>query len=521
MRKEFQIQRLEGMAAGMVHVLGIIIFALLCVTSLIFTRFFPAGYDPEIPYNQIDFFLVTLLGAVILAVLALWLGCFLTRREEKAERNLRLLLSVVLFWILAAGILWIWWSKSTPVSDQYMTYTSAQRFLEGNYGRLEYGKYLYYYPFQLGFTAWESVVLGIFGAENYQALQVVNVLCSVFCVYAGYRITRLLSEKRQAAAAYLLFMACCFPLIIYNVYVYNDIPSLALCMTALWQFLRYMRGKKVSGAVLMVLSLSVAVVLRNNSLIVMIAVLCVLAVKGTACRRWQYFCCAAVLLVCCLGSGTVLKQYYERKSGIPVNDGMPSILWIAMGMQEGDKEAGWYNGYSIYVYQDMCSYNSGTAGDLGLAEVKNRAKEFLGDPAYALDFYFRKFTSQWTEPTYGCFIMTYATDNERSAFGESLYTGLPNRILQKMMDSYQLLIYSLVLFLLIYTKRKKKKMDLEWYVLLIAVIGGVLFHELWEAKSRYVFPYFIMMIPLAAEGLGLLSGCLGKRRTKDEASESG
>ena len=117
--------------------------------------------------------------------------------------------------------------------------------------------------------------------------------------------------------------------------------------------------------------------------------------------------------------------------------------------------------------------------------------------------------------------MTYATDNERSAFGESLYTGLPNRILQKMMDSYQLLIYSLVLFLLIYTKRKKKKMDLEWYVLLIAVIGGVLFHELWEAKSRYVFSYFIMMIPMAAEGLGLLSGCLGKRRTKDEASESG
>ena len=53
------------------------------------------------------------------------------------------------------------------------------------------------------------------------------------------------------------------------------------------------------------------------------------------------------------------------------------------------------------------------------------------------------------------------------------------------------------------------------------VIGGVLFHELWEAKSRYVFPYFIMMIPMAAEGLGLLSGCLGKRRTKDEASESG
>ena len=62
---------------------------------------------------------------------------------------------------------------------------------------------------------------------------------------------------------------------------------------------------------------------------------------------------------------------------------------------------------------------------------------------------------------------------------------------------------------------------LEWYVLLIAVIGGVLFHELWEAKSRYVFPYFVMMIPMAADGLAKLAGCLGRWRTKDEASESG
>ena len=136
---------------------------------------------------------------------------------------------------------------------------------------------------------------------------------------------------------------------------------------------------------------------------------------------------------------------------------------------------------------------------------------------YELSIYFRKFTSQWTEPTYGCFIMTYATDNERSAFGESLYTGFPNRILQKYMDSYQLLIYGLVLLLLICKVKKKEQDPLEWYVLLIAVIGGVLFHELWEAKSRYVLPYFVMMLPMAAGGLAELSGCIRKWRTKDEA----
>ncbi len=511
------MQRLEAISVRFLKAAGIALFVLLTVTSLIFTRYFQKDYQSEIPYGQVDFFVLTLAGTVLLTVLSMWLSSLLLRREETAERNLKLLLAVVLCWMLASGFLWIVLAKSTPVSDQNMIYTSAQRFNQGNFERLTYGKYLYYYPFQLGLTAWESLILRIFGETNVQALQAFNVLGTMLTVYAGYRITRLLWKKRQAAAACLLFMAGCFPLIVYSVYVYSDVLALALCMTAVWQLLRYLRKGKKSGAVLTALCLAAAVLLRNNSLIVMIAILCVLLVRALSGRRWQYLACAAVILACSLGSGPALRLYYERKSGIPVNDGMPSILWIAMGMQEGDKEAGWYNGYSIYIYQDTCGYESEPAAEIGRAEVKARAKEFLEDPAYALDFYFRKFTSQWTEPTYGCFIMTYATDNERSAFGESLYTGFPNRILQKYMDSYQLLIYGLVLLLLICKVKKKEQDQLEWYVLLIAVIGGVLFHELWEAKSRYVLPYFVMMLPMAAGGLAELSGCIRKWRTKDEA----
>ena len=515
------MRRLEAISVRFLKAAGIALFVLLTVTSLIFTRYFQKDYQSEIPYSQVDFFVLTLAGTVLLAVLSMWLSSLLLRREETAERNLKLLLAVVLCWMLASGFLWIALAKSTPVSDQNMIYTSAQRFNQGNFERLTYGKYLYYYPFQLGLTAWESLILRIFGETNVQALQAFNVLGTMLTVYAGYRITRLLWKKRQAAAACLLFMAGCFPLIVYSVYVYSHVLALALCMTAVWQLFRYLRKGKKSGAVLAALCLAAAVLLRNNSLIVMIAILCVLLVRALSGRRWQYLACAAVILACSLGSGPALRLYYERKSGIPVNDGMPSILWIAMGMQEGDKEAGWYNGYSIYIYQDTCGYESEPAAEIGRAEVKARAKEFLKDPAYALDFYFRKFTSQWTEPTYGCFIMTYATDNERSAFGESLYTGFPNRILQKYMDSYQLLIYGLVLLLLICKVKKKEQDPLEWYVLLIAVIGGVLFHELWEAKSRYVLPYFVMMLPMAAGGLAELSGCIRKWRTKDEALQGG
>ena len=87
------------------------------------------------------------------------------------------------------------------------------------------------------------------------------------------------------------------------------------------------------------------------------------------------------------------------------------------------------------------------------------------------------------------------------------------------MDPYQLLIYGSILFLLLY--RRKEKRSVEWYILLIGVLGGVLFHELWEAKSRYVLPYFICMIPMAAGGLTEFGNALTGWRKKDEAAQAG
>ena len=44
--------------------------------------------------------------------------------------------------------------------------------------------------------------------------------------------------------------------------------------------------------------------------------------------------------------------------------------------------------------------------------------------------------------------------------------------------------------------------------LVITVFGGFLFHMLWEAKGRYILPYFVMMLPMAAVGISQLSARL-------------
>ena len=78
-------------------------------------------------------------------------------------------------------------------------------------------------------------------------------------------------------------------------------------------------------------------------------------------------------------------------------------------------------------------------------------------------------------------------------------TGL---LIERVMKVYQMAMYASILYLLI-SKRK------EWesvgkYLLLIASLGGFFFSMLWEAKTRYVFPYLLIMIPYFAVGLEAL-----------------
>ena len=48
---------------------------------------------------------------------------------------------------------------------------------------------------------------------------------------------------------------------------------------------------------------------------------------------------------------------------------------------------------------------------------------------------------------------------------------------------------------------------MDSYSLLIGIFGGILFTMLWEAKSRYVFPYLLLLLPYAAAGMyGLMEG---------------
>lgn len=83
------------------------------------------------------------------------------------------------------------------------------------------------------------------------------------------------------------------------------------------------------------------------------------------------------------------------------------------------------------------------------------------------------------------------------------------------MNLFQSLVYAAVLFAL---WRLRKDAAMEQLFLPLVILGGFLFHTLWEAKSQYIFPYFVCLLPWAAAGLSqaaeLAGGIIGIRKDK-------
>ena len=62
------------------------------------------------------------------------------------------------------------------------------------------------------------------------------------------------------------------------------------------------------------------------------------------------------------------------------------------------------------------------------------------------------------------------------------------------------------------------------HLMVVIIIGGFFFSIIWEAKSRYILPYYLMMFPLATIGYeklfekGLTIVALFWRKNKKESN---
>ena len=305
-----------------------------------------------------------------------------------------------------------------------------------------------------------------------------------------------------------------------------------------------------------ILFLTLSVMLRKNSLIPVIAVLLVLLFEALRPGRNGKMRLGLLIMAVCLAVTSVsvlplTQKIYEKKAGNTLSSGVTAMSYLAMGMQEASRGCGWYNGFNIDTY-DTAGMDTAIANEISRLAIDERLTYFREHSGYTADFYLHKHLSQWADGTYASRQATLATYGGRSAFFKEVYEGSLSGGYIEWCNAWQNVLYLGVLVFCIDSLKKRRKSkvvghmadqtaghtvgctadqtaghtagrtadqmadqlgadrhdadrhgvdQLYVYVGLIAVLGGFLFHTFWEANSRYIFSYSLLLMPYCGTGV--------------------
>ena len=179
---------------------------------------------------------------------------------------------------------------------------------------------------------------------------------------------------------------------------------------------------------------------------------------------------------------------------------------------------GQYNAYNWSTFSD-CGFDREISSEVGRNYILGRVKEWIENPGQMILFFKTKLLNQWNEPSYGAFTVTRFM-NEPEKWVTTLYYGDTYEMLYNTLDCLQSTVYILVLIYFVYLLIGKVSKNEEGertgvihpanYLPGLVIIGGILFSAIWEAKSRYVYPYMVIAMPYMAGVAALLADQIRK-----------
>ena len=434
----------------------------------------------------------------------------------------------------ALGIFYVCKNPYYPVGDQINTTAFAAYCREGNFSMLSPGGYVGMYQQQKGLGILYEILFALFGNFNYRPAKILHVVWWIFTILAGYGFLKLNTDRPVFRMLYCVMMLGCFPFLFYLPYIYGDVLSISFGTILFYGVASYEHSGQKRYIALASFAAGLAVLARKNTWIILIAVVVYALLSSLKKRKLKYLLAGTAILMTAALSVKAVDVVYEVRSGYPSGVGIPSILWVAMGLQETEGRAGVYNRYQQTTFAD-CDFQQESATQQGKIYIRERLEEFSQNPGKAFSFFKNKLEGQWIEPMYAALETTESFEEGTvlSPALESLYYGALGRIIWNLTNYYQSILYLAGLMALVMLGIlwwKKKDVPTSLWLPWIAVFGGFLFSIMWEAKSRYVFPYCVFMILYAPEGLyqmGLLLCKLPKLRkfrksghTQDKGEEA-
>ena len=527
--------------------LGTALLLSLVFMNLVNRAYMPLNSKEHMEYSHVSIpFILFFLILLTLFIVSL-------RKKILQYISPQVVASISALFYLWTGLVLIYRVDPAIRADAKFCFEAAVGFLNNDYSSLERGGYLFENAHQIGFVLYEMLLAHI--SQDIRFVYFINLVLTLANNLLIIRLTSIMTGENEEAIKLASLLSLIFlPQLYFILFGYNQTISITLMLLSCVMMGRFLRQHGIPSMLFMIVTAYLAVCVRGNASIFIIAECIIILLhylrrKAAAEKELQKryedpdyrhsnepvpaprrnrLCLAAVilLLIAMVLSGPAMRLAGERVTGQEMPQQLPKHMWIAMGMQGGDLAPGWYNGYIYRTYRNN-DYNMALTSEMAKHEISDRIQVFAGNPGLMLFFYSQKIISTWCEPTFESIWSGPLEDMNQHIDGKllhELYTGgKPYSVYCNYCALIDLPLYigaSIGAFALLTglirprTKNRNKKdrrskvlspacLDMLLFPALF-LIGGFLFHILWETKSQYAMVYIYMLIPLTSFGYAMI-----------------
>lgn len=425
---------------------------------------------------------------------------------------------------IAAGLFWALGVQMGQRADAQTVLDAAQQFAQGNYELLN-EDYFSVHSYQLGQCFPLEGLARLFpGADLNVMAQCINVGIGAATMIALSSLAQTLFGEKKDGVSCLLLYVLFLPAVFYCGFVYGVTPMVLLDTCAFIGFSRYVRTGRYRDGALYAVSAALALMIKPHALVPMLALGVCGVLHALRKQNGNVLGFVAASFVLGIALRQIVIAQYALRGGVAFREDISFLARFAMGMGESPIAPGWYNGYTEQFW--AAEHSSQQFSELVMRDIATRLTQMKNDPAMAAAFYGEKFLTQWLEPGYD--ILWLANVSEKMGRFNGIANLLlrdgfaPHRMLDGLLNVYQQAVYLLVFVGTLSAMRRESSKDMT--VIALTVMGGMLYHLLFEAKAQYAFPYLIYMMPLAAHGLTMFcDGCggLARRLSRRQRGDGG
>ena len=480
----------ESFCDGVIQIFAIGVLGLLFLSNLVCTTWVVHDWSEHVHY-EVNW-------AILLLPVFIVLFCKLLDKLCQWKETTLFLMGSLLYAVVIAYILLN--IENVLRSDALHVFEGAHGIAAGNYSSLRTTGYLGHYPHQLGLAIYD-LLLGYINKSE-KLIFIANYVEVLLIDWFGFRATQEYFQDERINKTLIVLEFAFLPQMFFIMFGYGLIPGFCCLMIAVYQVICILKEKPhiYKHAVLAVVFMGLAVLLKKNYIIGAAAIAITLFLYFLRKKNWKIILLSVLMLAVPFAGTVVIKNAVAAATGVESIYNVPSTAYVAMGtdLHNTSMAPGWYIWEFETMYTTEVSYNTEIASEVAAQRLKNNMAETVSHPGAAFKFYGKKILSTWCDPLFQSVWSgpgPYMGAEVKSTVLLSLYSGgkveLLLRIIMKCM------VISLLGTALLFFKRHRQEFP-ETTVAYLYLIGGFLFHIVWETKSQYVYTYVFLLLPMCA-----------------------